>query len=101
MSILAAPHVMPTVEQELECLFREYYPMMYRTAFGLLRNPVEAEDVVQTVFLRLLSRRELPLDLEKYAKRYLYRAAVNRSLDIVRSRKDEQIPEGLDYIDSR
>jgi RNA polymerase sigma-70 factor (ECF subfamily) len=48
----------------------------------------DAEDVLQTVFLRLLRR--LPPDLQKNPKAYLYRAAVNQSLDLIRRRRREE-----------
>ena len=60
--------------------------MLYRTAHGMLGNRPDAEDVLQTIFLRLL-RRDLPGDLIRNPAGYLYRAAVNASLSIIRSRK--------------
>ena len=60
--------------------------MLYRTAYGMLGNRSDAEDVLQTVFLRLL-RRALPPDLITNPPGYLYRAAVNASLNVIRSRK--------------
>jgi RNA polymerase sigma-70 factor (ECF subfamily) len=76
----------PAWQQELEQLFREHYPMLYRTAYSLLGNAADAEDVPQTIFLRLL-RRGSPPDMQRNAAGYLYRAAVNASLSIIRSRK--------------
>ena len=74
------------LEREFEQLFREHSQMLYRTAYSLLDNASDAEDVLQTIFLRLL-RNGLPPDLQKNVKGYLYRAAVNLSLDQIRSRK--------------
>src|SRR5262245_29590835 len=87
MSTVATPRVtcMP-LHQEFERLFREHSPLLYRTAFSLLDDPADAEDVLQTVFLRLL-RNGLPAGFQKNAKGYLYRAAVNASLDTIRARK--------------
>src|SRR6185295_613580 len=73
-------------QQELEQLFREHYSMLYRTAYSLLGNAADAEDVPQTIFLRLL-RSGSPPDMQRNAAGYLYRAAVNASLSIIRSRK--------------
>jgi RNA polymerase sigma factor (sigma-70 family) len=50
----------------------------------------DAEDVLQTIFLRLLQR-EIPPDLRKSPKAYLYRAAVNLSLNSIRSRKRQKV----------
>jgi len=74
------------LEREYEQLFREHSPMLYRTAYSLLDNAADAEDVLQTIFLRLL-RNGLPPGLQKNVKAYLYRAVVNASLDTIRSRK--------------
>jgi DNA-directed RNA polymerase specialized sigma24 family protein len=40
--------------QELEQIFREHAPLMYRTAFSVTGSRQDAEDVLQTIFLRLL-----------------------------------------------
>jgi len=72
--------------QEFEDLFQEHYVLVYRTAYGITGRVEDAEDVAQTVFLRLL-RREKPRELLKNPKGYLYRAAVNLSLTIVQTRQ--------------
>jgi RNA polymerase sigma-70 factor (ECF subfamily) len=87
-----------SVAQEFEELFREHYQLVYRTAYSLLDNSADAEDVLQTVFLKLL-RRELPPDLRKNVKGYLYRAAVNRSLDIIRTRRRLQLTADTDRLE--
>ena len=70
---------------ELEVLFREHYDRIFRTAFRITGSTVDAEDVLQTVFLRLARRSEAP-DLSPSPAAYLTRAAINASLDIVRAR---------------
>jgi RNA polymerase sigma factor (sigma-70 family) len=72
--------------QEFEQIFREHYPLVYRTAFSVTGTPEDAEDVVQTIFLRLLGR-ESPPDLKRNPKGYLYRAALNLSLNTLRLKK--------------
>jgi RNA polymerase sigma-70 factor (ECF subfamily) len=74
------------VTREFEDIFREHYDLVHGTAYGVTGRREDAEDVVQTVFLRLL-RREMPPDLKKNPRAYLYRAAVNESLNIIRSRR--------------
>ena len=78
--------IVETLDQEFEEIFREHYQMTYRTAYGVTGNPADAEDVVQTIFLKLL-RREFPPDLKKNPKAYLYRAAVNQSLNTIQAKK--------------
>jgi RNA polymerase sigma-70 factor (ECF subfamily) len=65
--------------QEFEALFEEHYVLVCRTAYGVTGRVEDAEDVVQTLFLRLLQREKSP-ELLKNPKGYLYRAAVNLSL---------------------
>lgn len=75
-----------------EQLFREHHGLIYRTAFRITGSAEDAEDVLQTLFVRLLRRGEL-LDLEANLKGYLHRAAVNIALDIVRLRKRTVLPD--------
>jgi RNA polymerase sigma-70 factor (ECF subfamily) len=76
-------------DSEFDQFFREHYRFVYRTAFTVTRRAEDAEDVLQTVFLRLI-RRQFPPELKKNPKAYLYRAAFNTALDIVRSRPGER-----------
>ena len=76
--------------QEFEELFREHYHFVFRTAYTVTGSRQDAEDVLQTIFLRLL-RREIPPNLRNNPKAYLYRAAVNVSLNSVRSRKNQRL----------
>jgi RNA polymerase sigma-70 factor (ECF subfamily) len=75
--------------QDLENIFREHYQLVYRTAYSVTGSTEDAEDVLQTLFLRLLGR-GFPPDLRKNPKGYLYRAAFNLSLNTVRTRKRHQ-----------
>ena len=70
----------------LEALFREHHGAVYRAAYRITGDAADAEDVLQTVFTRLLRREEQP-DLSESAGSYLHRAAVNAALDLLRARK--------------
>jgi RNA polymerase sigma-70 factor (ECF subfamily) len=74
------------LEQEFEQLFHEHYPLIYRTAYSVTGRPEDAEDVVQTIFLRLHRRGNLSA-VNKNPKAYLYRAAVNAAVSVIRSRR--------------
>src|SRR5687768_5562808 len=74
------------VTSELEDLFQEHHQLIYRTAYSVTGSRPDSEDVLQVIFLRLL-RRGLPPDLLKNPKGYLYRAAINVSLNTVRDRE--------------
>jgi RNA polymerase sigma-70 factor (ECF subfamily) len=83
---------------EVEALFREHHHFVYRTAYGVTGSAVDAEDVAQTIFLRLLCQGVSP-DLQKNPKAYLYRASVNRSLDVLRSRKRQLTLKAVESSD--
>jgi RNA polymerase sigma factor (sigma-70 family) len=73
--------------QEFEDLFQEHYQLVFCTAYGVTGRVEDAEDVVQTIFLRLLQR-DRPKDaMHPNPRGYLYRAAVNQSLTIVQARQ--------------
>jgi RNA polymerase sigma-70 factor (ECF subfamily) len=82
---------------EIEGLFREHYQLVYRTAYSITGTRQDAEDVLQTIFLRLL-KRELPPDLKTHAKQYLYRSAVNTALSIVRTRQRQRLTGDVDGL---
>src|SRR5215510_10048935 len=78
--------------RQFETVFKAHAQLMYRTAYGVLGTHQDAEDVVQTIFLKLI-RQEFPPDLEKNPEAYLYRAAVNSSLSAIRNRRREVLIE--------
>ena len=77
------------LDPTFERIFREFHRFVYRTAYGVTGRAEDAEDVVQTVFLRLF--RQIPPEVEKNPKAYLYRAAFNTALTIVRSRRRRRV----------
>jgi RNA polymerase sigma-70 factor (ECF subfamily) len=92
----AIPGTMPDTTTgsmpELESLFREHHDRVFRTAYRITGSIVDAEDVLQTVFLRL-SRRQDEVNLEPNPASYLHRAAINASLDLMRRRgRSDSIP---------
>jgi len=70
----------------LEAVFREHGTDVIRAAYRVTGSMSDAEDVLQTVFLRLAGREE-PVELGPAAGAYLRRAAVNAALDVVRGRR--------------
>ncbi len=90
-TLLAATHTdpLPPPSAELESIFREHHPKVFGTAYRITGNAQDAEDVLQTVFLRLL-RRQDEIDLSPGPASYLHRAAVNAALDLMRARSRSQ-----------
>ncbi|HEY5055210.1 MAG TPA: sigma-70 family RNA polymerase sigma factor [Acidobacteriaceae bacterium] len=77
-------------QPELPALVREHSALLYRVALSIVRNPAEAEDVVQDAFLRVLQRpRQLAGVVEVRA--WLVRIAWNLALDRRRRIRPEQM----------
>jgi len=77
------PHLMDGVER----LFRAYHGSVFRAAYRITGNAIDAEDVLQTVFLRLMGRNATAPQVQN-SERYLRRAAINAALDVVRARRE-------------
>lgn len=71
--------------EDFERIFNENQALVYRVAFRITGNNEDAEDVLQTLFLRLLRREILP-DMDRNPRAYMHRAAINIALDIVKHR---------------
>jgi RNA polymerase sigma factor (sigma-70 family) len=97
MSIKTEPDpVLSLQAQEFEEIYREYAPLVNRTAWGVLENREDAEDILHTVFLKLL-RKGFPPEFQKSPMAYFYRAAVNASLDILKSRRRHPTIHTLEF----
>jgi RNA polymerase sigma-70 factor (ECF subfamily) len=72
--------------KDLGALFRNHYKGMFRVSYRITGSQSDAEDVLQTVFVRLTPGWE-GRDLAPNPRAFLYRAAINASLDVVRRRK--------------
>ena len=83
-ALAAVPNPVPP--PQLAEIFREHHAAVYRTAYRITGNPMDAEDVAQTVFLRLL-RREEGHGLSDTPGAYLRQAAVRGALDVIRARR--------------
>ena len=66
-------------------IYKEHHQRVLRAAYRVTGNMEDAQDVLQTIFLRL-ARREGGTPLSSSPASYLHRAAINASLDLVRSR---------------
>src|SRR5512145_3246148 len=67
-------------------LYERHYEAVFRAALRVTGNPADAEDVLQTVFLRVLARSEDVEDVPLPAA-YFRRAAVNAAVDVLRRRE--------------
>ena len=80
------------VPSEFERVFRAHHGLVFRTAYRITGNAADAEDVSQTVFLRLF-RRAGSADALENEEGYLRRAAINAALDVMRSRQTDRTVE--------
>jgi RNA polymerase sigma-70 factor, ECF subfamily len=82
------------VMRGLESLYVEHHERVFRTAHRVTGSAADAEDVLQTVFLRLARANEggesseaREFEWADNPEAYLSRAAINASLDLLRKRK--------------
>jgi RNA polymerase sigma factor (sigma-70 family) len=80
---LAVGHAILPLTSDLSRLFGEHHKRVLRAAYRITGNMADAEDVTQSVFLRLASTNSPVTN----ATSYLYRAAINGALDLLRRRK--------------
>ncbi len=73
----------------LDQMYQVHHGMVFRTAYRITGNAADAEDVMQTVFLRLV---RLNPEMDN-PESYLRRSAVNAALDVVRARHDNDTLE--------
>jgi RNA polymerase sigma-70 factor, ECF subfamily len=82
--VSAATASRPVLNNErLAQLFTDHYRRTLMAAYRIIGNLADAEDVAQAVFLRL-GAGEVPAISN--AASYLYRAAINGALDLMRNR---------------
>lgn len=90
---IAVP-TMPAVEtrERLSDLFGMHHRRVLMAAYRITGSMADAEDVAQSVFLRLAATDEFAVN---NAGSYLYRAAINGALDLLR-RRNSAASEPLD-----
>jgi RNA polymerase sigma-70 factor (ECF subfamily) len=72
---------------DLERIFTDNHAMVFRAAYRITGNAGDAEDALQTVFLRML-KRDPAADPVDNIPSFLHRAAVNAALDLMRARRN-------------
>src|SRR5690242_281010 len=95
--MLATKHEVPVsiIPNTLDLMYRQHHSMVFRTAYRITGNSADAEDVLQTVFLRIARRNDQdhPAGAIQFPENYLRRAAVHAALDVVRTRRDSAAVE--------
>ena len=55
--------------EQYTCLVKKYIDMVYRIGLNYLKNPADAEDVCQNVFMALLSQKK-PFEGEEHLRNW-------------------------------
>ena len=71
-------------EQRYNEIVENYSDMIFRIAYQYLLNKYDAEDIVQEVFVKLLTKRVIFKD-EEHIKSWLIRVTINQCLDYKKS----------------
>jgi len=88
MTVMSTPREisLTPASDGVEILFHKHNQRVFRTAYRVTGSAADAEDVLQTVFLRITREQETAAAAEN-GEAYFARAAINASLDLLRSRK--------------
>lgn len=84
LALTAGPNVLP-LPRTFQELYEEHASAVFRTALRVTGNTADAEDAMQTVFMRLMNQSEL--ELTQSSEQYLRRAATNAAIDILRRKQ--------------
>jgi RNA polymerase sigma-70 factor, ECF subfamily len=90
------PKMAPT--DEIAEIYQSHADSVYRSAYRVTGNSQDAEDVLQTVFLRML-KKETRLDPNSNPGAFLKQAAVRAGIDVIRRRQRWQSEE-IDHVAS-
>ena len=85
-------------DKELEKIYNEAYRAVYWTAFALLKNEADAEDVVQDTFVTLIESYDSLKDKDKVLP-WLKKIAANKCLDRIKLAKTDNMDE--EFFDSQ
>ena len=86
MQLALSSPSLPLAGPELERAFKAHHNRVFQVAYRVTGNSSDAEDVLQNIFIRLMKQPVLPSRSDELGS-YLHRAAVNASIDVLRSRK--------------
>jgi RNA polymerase sigma-70 factor, ECF subfamily len=86
MNALKSPPPLTVIADELGELYRKHHEMILRTAYRITRNMGDAEDVLHSVFIKLMQK-EIKFEEGVNPGPYLHRTAVNAAIDMLRRRQ--------------
>jgi RNA polymerase sigma-70 factor, ECF subfamily len=87
---LKEENIWKKIQQKDESAFERYYKEHYRSFFLMackyLKDPVQAEEIVNDVFLKIWEDGD-KMKIESSLKSYLYKSIINRSLNVLNKSK--------------
>ncbi len=82
------------IQQKDEDTFERYYKEHYKSFFLMsckyLKDPAQAEEIVNDVFLKIWEDGD-KMNIESSLKSYIYKAIINRSINVLNKSKRELI----------
>lgn len=87
-------------KQEFAKVYEKYVDDVYRLCFSFMKNPMDAEDVVQETFLKYL-RTEKDFASEQHRKAWLIVTASNHCKDLLKNwwRKRKNLDDYGEFLD--
>ena len=90
---------MYNAQKNYEYMVEQYHAPLYRLLYGYCQNVQDAEDCVQTGYLKLWQCKK-PFQSEAHAKNWLYKVTVNYARDMFRQKRNqtELLTEDISYV---
>ena len=82
---------MTEAEQLFEQVYRTYGPSLYRFCLIQMKNPADAEDILQEVFCKRLYRAPVFASPD-HERRWLFRVALNQGRDAWKRSSRSELP---------
>ncbi|HPP66604.1 MAG TPA: RNA polymerase sigma factor, partial [bacterium] len=86
-------------KKEFEYIYKTYMPILYRTAYRMVKNDADALDIVQDAFIRILNGLK-NFRNQANIQTWMYRIVMNLCYDYFRKRKKIVFVSEKDIFDS-
>lgn len=89
-------------EKKFSEIYDKYSKMILNIGFTYLKNTSDAEDIMQEVFIKYITKSPLFIN-EEHRKAWLIRVTINLCKDYLKSKKNkinEELYEEIDYLEN-
>ena len=76
-------YAIPTDEVAFEEIYISHFKGMYSYAFTILKDEIDAEEIVQSIFVKLWEKKEI-LQVKSSLKSYIYRMVHNDCMNLLK-----------------